>query len=333
MAQTKKELVQAALEQKAVDRVPVGFWFHFLADPEKQDALADPQKAAANIAGHRRFYEDFQPDFVKIMSDGYFGYPHPGLARVKTAADLGRLEPLGDRHPWIDAQVQLVQRLQQIFGAEVLSFYNIFAPARVLEWSLPAYTKELLGDFIQQDKAAVKRGLGAIAQDIAALSRRLIQEGGATGIYFSVQNIADVRIDRKAYAEVIAPGEQFILQTANKASRYNILHICGYEGHHNDLHWYEDYEAAAYNWAVAVEQLPLEKGREIFHGRTVLGGFANTAAGLLSVGDENAIKAETHRLLAAAGSRGVILGADCTVPSDIPFRHLEWVREAAAEQL
>ena len=84
---------------------------------------------------------------------------------------------------------------------------------------------------------------------------------------------------------------------------------------------------------MAVEQLPLEKGREIFHGRTVLGGFANTAAGILSAGDENAIKAETHRLLAAAGSQGVILGADCTVPGDIPFRHLEWVREAAAEQL
>ena len=27
---------------------------------------------------------------------------------------------------------------------------------------------------------------------------------------------------------------------------------------------------------------------------------------------------------------GVILGADCTVPSDIPLSHLEWVRQRAA---
>ncbi len=332
MGQTKRELVQAALEQKRVDRVPVGFWFHFLAAPEKQDALAAPEEAAANIAGHRRFYEAFQPDFVKIMSDGYFGYLHPGLAKVKTAADFGRLEPLGANHPWVTAQVRLVKELQKIFGTEVLSFYNIFAPARVLEWSLPSYTKTLLGDFIQQDKEAVKHGLDAIAQDSAALVQRLIQEGGVTGIYFSVQNIADARINRKLYDEVFSLGEKFILQTANQASRYNILHICGYEGHHNQLHWYEDYEAAAYNWAVTVEQLPLEEGRKIFHGRTVLGGFANTVDGILYRGDKAAIKAETRRLIAQAGKQGVILGADCTVPGNLPLTHLEWVREAAAEQ-
>ena len=28
--QSKKELVLAAFEQKPVERVPVGFWFHFL---------------------------------------------------------------------------------------------------------------------------------------------------------------------------------------------------------------------------------------------------------------------------------------------------------------
>ncbi len=32
MAQTKRELVQAALDCKPVDRIPVGFWHHFLAD-------------------------------------------------------------------------------------------------------------------------------------------------------------------------------------------------------------------------------------------------------------------------------------------------------------
>ena len=28
---------------------------------------------------------------------------------------------------------------------------------------------------------------------------------------------------------------------------------------------------------------------------------------------------------------GVIVGADCTVPSDTPIEHLEWVREKANE--
>ena len=331
MAQSKKELVKAALDNQAVDRVPVGFWFHFLPSPETADSLAEPANVDKNVAGHRAFYEKFQPDFVKIMTDGYFLYPHPALAAVRSAADFGRLQPLGAGHVWIRKQVELVKRLQSIFGVEVLSFYNVFAPARVLEWSLPAYTKTLLGDWIAADKEAVKRGLAVLAEDIAALSRAVIAEGGAAGIYFSVQNIDDVRVTKGVYAEVFAPGELAIQTAANAVSSYNILHICGYEGHHNDLSWYTGYPAKAINWAVQVEKLPLERGRELFGGRAVIGGFGNTKADLLYTGNEAVIKAAARSLLAKAGRTGVILGADCTVPGDIDLRHLEWVREAAAE--
>lgn len=331
MAQSKKELVKAALDNQAVDRVPVGFWFHFLPSPETADSLAEPANVEKNVAGHRAFYEKFQPDFVKIMTDGYFLYPHPALAAVRSAADFGRLQPLGAGHVWIRKQVELVKRLQSIFGAEVLSFYNVFAPARVLEWSLPAYTKTLLGDWIAADKEAVKRGLAVLAEDIAALSRAVIAEGGAAGIYFSVQNIDDVRVTKGVYAEVFAPGELAIQTAANAVSSYNILHICGYEGHHNDLSWYTGYPAKAINWAVQVEKLPLERGRELFGGRAVIGGFGNTKADLLYTGNEAVIKTAARSLLAKAGRTGVILGADCTVPGDIDLRHLEWVREAAAE--
>ena len=331
MAQSKKELVKAALDNQAVDRVPVGFWFHFLPSPETADSLAEPANVEKNVAGHRAFYEKFQPDFVKIMTDGYFLYPHPALAAVRSAADFGRLQPLGAGHVWIRKQVELVKRLQSIFGAEVLSFYNVFAPARVLEWSLPAYTKTLLGDWIAADREAVKRGLAVLAEDIAALSRAVIAEGGAAGIYFSVQNIDDARVTKGVYAEVFAPGELAIQAAANAVSSYNILHICGYEGHHNDLSWYTGYPAKAIYWAVQVEKLPLERGKELFGGRAVIGGFGNTKADLLYTGNEAVIKAAARSLLAKAGRTGVILGADCTVPGDIDLRHLEWVREAAAE--
>ena len=80
-----------------------------------------------------------------------------------------------------------------------------------------------------------------------------------------------------------------------------------------------------------VEKLPLERGKELFGGRAVIGGFGNTKADLLYTGNEAVIKAAARSLLAKAGRTGVILGADCTVPGDIDLRHLEWVREAAAE--
>ena len=42
-----------------------------------------------------------------------------------------------------------------------------------------------------------------------------------------------------------------------------------------------------------------------------------------------AIEQETRRLVAEAGSRGLILGADCTVPDDFQLERLDWVRQAA----
>ena len=328
MTQTRKELVQAALNKQKVDRIPVGFWFHFLPAPEQADALARPELAAANIAGHRAFYEAFQPDFVKLMSDGYFIYPNQGLAEINSAADFARIRPLGKNHPWIQQQVALVKQLQEIFGQDVLTFYNVFSPARVLEWSLANWRQGWLGDLIAQDKAAVKAGLEVVASDLSDLSRLVIEQGGASGIYFSVQNIEDKRITQTVYEEIIAPVERQILGAANKAGENNILHICGYEGHHNDLSWYKDYEAKAYNWAVKVENIPLEEGREIFGDKAVIGGFGNAVTDLLYRGTPAEVTAETLAILQAAGQQGVILGADCTVPADIDLKHLEWVRQA-----
>lgn len=330
MAQTKKELVQAAFNNQPVDRIPVGFWFHYLAEESKVNALVDPEVAKKNIAGHRVFYERFQPDFIKLMSDGYFIYPNERLQKVTSVDDLRDIRPLGPNHPWIEEQVALVKNLQKIFGDEVLTFYNVFAPARYLEWSLPVYGKNILGDFIIANKEVFKAALDVVAEDVASLAQRVIKDGGASGIYLSVQNIDDSRVTHSVYKDVIEPGEQSILAAANKVSENNILHICGYEGHHNDLSWYRDYDAKAYNWAAKVENIALEEGKKIFAGKTVIGGFGNTKDDVLYSGTEKSITDETAKILQASGRTGVILGADCTVPSDIELKHLEWVRRAGA---
>lgn len=330
MAQTKKELVQAAFNNQPVDRIPVGFWFHYLAEESKVNALVDPQIAEKNIAGHRAFYERFQPDFIKLMSDGYFIYPNEGLQKVTSVEDLRDIRPLGPNHPWIEEQVALVKNLQKIFGDEVLTFYNVFAPARYLEWSLPVYGKNILGDFIGADREVLRAALNVVAEDVASLAQRVIKDGGASGIYLSVQNIDDSRVTHSVYKDVIEPGEQSVLAAANKVSENNILHICGYEGHHNDLSWYTDYDAKAYNWAAKVENIALEEGKKFFAGKTVIGGFGNTKDDVLYSGTEKSITDETVKILQASGRTGVILGADCTVPSDIELKHLEWVRRAGA---
>ncbi len=75
--------------------------------------------------------------------------------------------------------------------------------------------------------------------------------------------------------------------------------------------------------------MSLAEGKRLFGGKAVIGGFANGPGSLLHSGSEADIRAYTKDLLAHSGRKGVIVGADCTVPPDISLERFQWVREAA----
>lgn len=321
---SKRDLVLEAFDNKKTERVPVGFWFHFAAD-----AFYDPSQETVtrNIEGHQKYVDEFDPDFLKLMSDGFFGYPNSGIDKLNSPADLALIGP-SDPREWIDGQVNLVKELTSRFGESRTAFYNIFAPASYLSFLLERSGKELtVSQLAKENPEGLKKALIAIAKDIAKLSERVIKEGGADGIYLSVRNIDG--ISKEDYLNIIAPSELIVLESANNASAYNILHICGYEGHRNDLSTYVDYPAKVINWAVTVEKVSLKEGKKLFGGRAVIGGFDNTENGVLYKGSKEEIEKETEKLLSETDGTGVILGADCTIPSDTPIEHLVWVREKA----
>ena len=324
----KKELVSAAFGNKPTSRVPVGFWFHYTQD-ELRLAYDVPEMREQNISGHKNFVRTFKPDFVKLMSDGYFFEPKTAafLKKAASAKDLRKLKPIAADDKWIRDQVSLVKELTSDFGDEVLTFYNVFAPATAFKWAVGGDKK--LAAFIKEDKGAVMQALAVLAQNTALLARAVISEGGADGIYLSVQTIQDASVDAALYGEVVAPAELAVLTAANAVGGTNILHVCGYEGARNNLSLFANYPAATVNFASVVEGVTLAEGKKIFGGKPVIGGFANTKDGVLYKGTKEEVQAETKRLIAEAGRTGIILGADCTVPKDIPFERLEWVREAA----
>jgi uroporphyrinogen-III decarboxylase len=329
MNMSKRQFVLDAFNNKPVERVPVGFWFHFANEDEFSQGLENPDVIRKNIEGHNKFVSTFQPDFVKLMSDGFFEYPNPVLPVFKDPEELLKLKPLGPKHPWIVKQVELVRHLTDSFGSEVLTFYNIFAPATFFKLLFGDKGNKVLADIILANKDAAKHVLNTIAEDLATLSQSVISEGKADGIYLSVQNVQDSRVSPGLYKEVIAPSELLVLESANKVSANNILHICGYKGSRNDLSLYFEYDARVVNWAVNVEGISLAEGKRLFGGKAVIGGFDNTSNGVLYSGSKEEIEAFTEKLLRESGTIGIILGADCTVPGDIDLNRLDWVRKKA----
>ena len=329
---SKRELVLKAFRGEPVDRVPVGFWHHFTNEDEWLVGFGNQAIIEKNLAGHQAFLAEVEPDFIKLMSDGYFAYPNERLKKVQSIKDLADIEPLGADHPWISEQVELVQKIRAGFTEDLVAIYNIFAPVTYFKWLIGkvAGGDDIIADFLVEDAVLTKRVLDVIAQDIAALTERIIKEAGADGIYLSVQSIQDARVSAEDYKAFIAPSELAVLEAANAAGGVNILHICGYEGARNDVHLFTDYPAQVINWAVGPEGISLAEGRKLFGGRTVLGGFENGKEGLLYTGSQAAIQDETKRLIAEAGKEALIIGADCTIPSDIEAERIQWVRQAAS---
>lgn len=329
----RKQLVLDIMDNKPTERAASGFWFHFLADEVHSNAFEDPSLTDQVLAGEIKYIEESQPDLVKIMTDGFFPYTNPTFVNAKNLDDLKNIKPLAKDDKWFTYQVAYAKKLTDRFGDQVATFYNLFCPGTIIKFMQPNFEdgEPYLASIVLEDKETVKKVFDVISEDLAELAKRVITEGGVTGIYFSLQNLLGEGITRELYDEVFVPGEKKILAAANSVSDYNILHICGYAGHRNDLSWYEDYDVKTINWAAVVEDVELEKGKKLFGGRAVLGGFGNSTEDVLYKGTKEEVKAETKRLLDAAGTTGVILGADCTVPRDTPREHFDWVKEAVEE--
>ncbi|MCY7019588.1 uroporphyrinogen decarboxylase [Streptococcus sanguinis] len=224
---SKKELVLRAFRGEEVDRVPVGFWFHFVSQEEKMLGLNNPVIFNKSVEGHAAYVRAARPDFVKIMSDGFFKYPSALYSdHVESIRDLAAIQSIGEHHPWIEQQIEMVKAVKASYPEDLASFYNIFAPVTYLKrWFRREGSRgdREIADFLAEDSELTGHVLDVIAGDIAILTRRIIEEAGIEGIYLSTQQIQDGRVDAASYRRYIEPSTVKILEVANAAGGQTVL--------------------------------------------------------------------------------------------------------------
>lgn len=355
----RRQLMLDVLEGKPVHRIPVGFWWHYYSVPGAlrlvQDRIKGPSRVPpevlwrivpknpfrayltdgllkSSLAGHKRDYLALRPDFVKIMSDGFFSHPSILENKVSTAAGLRLVAPVGPDHPWIRRQVQFVKELVEFYDGEVMVFYSIFAPVQQFRFFAEYIVKDVEGfqDMLLESREDVARAAEIVADDTILLLEALSAETGLDGVFYSVQSAQRRGCDRQHHDEYIKPTDMRVLDRINELWEHNILHICGYENYRNDLGYYSQYPASVYNWAVHTEGVTMAQGKELFDG-VVLGGFDNNAGSLIDVGTSVEVIEFTRRLVEESGTDRLILGADCTISPDIDLDRLALIRYAAQE--
>ena len=84
---TKKERLLRAFQNQEVDKVPMGFWYHFSPDDDFGQKTVDQ---------HLELFRETGMDMIKVMCDGYFNYPNPYIEKVTCAEDwFGLSSPMG----------------------------------------------------------------------------------------------------------------------------------------------------------------------------------------------------------------------------------------------
>ncbi len=333
MAENKRDLLKQALDNHETYRIPMGFWHHFILGEEQFKGLQNKDILERAIEGHKKYFETTDPDMMKLMNEGFMGYPPIMENKLETGEDLLKIKSLGENHPWITDQVAHVRRLVELFGDKVMTFYNVFAPVQAIRIRLEFYDLDferfvyLAENYPNELHAAGME----IQKDLRILVRKLLTETKLDGIYYCVQNIQSKKYSKAVYDELIKPTETEVLETANQYSDYNILHICGYAHHKNDLSFYRDYKSKAYNWAVFTEGISLQAGKKLFGGKCVLGGFDNNPGTLIDSGTKEEIEAFVQKLIRENGFKGYILGADCSIPNNINDGRIRWISRAVKE--
>ncbi len=117
------------------------------------------------------------------------------------------------------------------------------------------------------------------------------------------------------------------MEEANRACPFNILHVCDYHLDYADFTPFLDYPGTIVNspLKVGTRRLSPQAASEWFK-RPYMGGLDRK--GILANGTPAQIRQAVGAVIEQAPPR-FILGADCTVPSEIPWENLRIAIEAA----
>ena len=313
----KRERVTAAFRGQEVDHVPVCMWQH--VPPEywgDDDAFARVQV---------KFLEDTDVDFMKLSGDKYFGWPSPILEGIESANELMKITPLGPDHPYIRGQIERTKKVVQALGGECPALYLVFAPLSCIRLKI-GYPKMM--QFIRENPKAMKHACRIVAGDLKLLVQGLIQEAGADGIFYSVQNGEESRFTYEEYRDWVTPSDKEVLDCANSLSEMNAIHFCAWEEERNRLSVWEDYKAPVISWSRYFDIMDIREAKKHF-GCTVWGGFDNRPGTFLYTAGREEIEKETENLIAQGGKQGYILGSDCSIRNDLPEERIRWVVEAS----
>ena len=313
----KKERVQAAIKKQPVDHVPACFSLHF----PREIAFGD-----AAVKAHLDFYRQTDCDILKIMNENLV----PAIGEMNSPADWAKVPGYNRHSPFMQQQLDMIKRILDEEG-DAYSLATIHGICASTIHPLEAKygyepVRRLFVEQMRTDKQPMLDARRRIADAMCDLAQACI-EIGCNGVYYAALGAEKHLFTDEEFAEAVEPFDRQILTAIREAGGDIFLHICK---NNLNMQRYRNYQdlCDVVNWGVYEVPFSLEEGRKLFPNATIMGGLANRS-GVLVDGTIEELQAAVRKLIADFGSTGFILGADCTLPTDIPVERIRAAAHAA----
>lgn len=315
MNMEKRDRVMAAIKGEKVDRLPVGFWMHFRPEFHHGEK---------SVAEHLRFLQGTGVDILKIMNENECPCKYP----IQTAGDWDHVSADSLCDESMRDQLEIVKRVTDATKQEafvIATVHGLISAAHHAMGRPEIYDdiSYLLPQHLHENPKGFSKALDEITDYLITLAQGCVKEG-VDGIFYAAFGAEKGLFTKEEFDEYIRPRDLKILQAIKDAGAVSVLHICR---RNLDMERYGGYRADIVNWGEYAGNLSLEEGKKLFPGCTILGGFDDRDGPLVN-GSREEIAAWTESVVTRMGREKFIMGADCTLPTDLPLEHIRYVVEA-----
>jgi uroporphyrinogen decarboxylase len=307
----KREMVLGLLDRgKKQEHFSAAFFLHF-------DEIY--RRGQAAVDKHLEYFRYTGMDFVKIQYENNF----PVRPEIKRPEDWLKM-PFYKRDFYED-QLSIVDGLVKKAKSDALVIMTLYSPFMCAGHASGGQISE----HIKENPEKAAKGLEIITDSLMIFVKECIKLG-VDGFYHSTQGGESFRFaDTALFKKYIKPHDFVLMKEINRSCIFNILHVCDYHGGYNDLSPFLDYPGQVVNCSLKLGegQLTAKEISKMF-GRPFMGGLDRK--GTILSGKEDEIKRAVKQVLDTAPEK-FILGADCTIPSEVNWDNLKTAISTAHE--
>jgi len=307
----KREMVLGLLDRgKKQEHIPAAFFLHF-------DEIY--RRGQAAVGKHLEYFRYTGMDFVKIQYENNF----PVRPEIKRPEDWLKM-PFYKRDFYED-QLSIVDGLVKKAKSDALVIMTLYSPFMCAGHASGGQISE----HIKENPEKAAKGLEIITESLMIFVKECIKLG-IDGFYHSTQGGESFRFaDTALFKKYIKPYDFVLMEEIKRSCIFNILHVCDYHGGYNDLSPFLDYPGHVVNCSLKLGEgeLTADEISKMF-GRPFMGGLDRK--GTILSGKEGEIKRAVKQALETAPEK-FILGADCTIPSEVNWDNIKTAISTAHE--